>query len=58
MRQEANDTQVKKKITVNNNVKRTPVVINIENNFYYVKKNDAALRRLAAEVESLKSRMQ
>ena len=56
--QEVHDTQVKKTITVNNSVKRTPVVINIENNFYYVKKNDAALARLTAEVESLKSRMQ
>lgn len=60
--QEVNDMQVKKTYRVNNTVKRTPVVVNIENNFYYVKRKDSFLAQqvaeLAAEVELLKSRTQ
>ena len=60
--QEVHDTQVKKKYSINNTIKRVPMIINIENNFYYVKKKDTALMQqvisLVAEVETLKSRIQ
>ena len=59
--QDVNDLQVKKTYKVNNVIKRTPVVIHIENNFYYIKKRDNLAKQvadLAAEVQLLKSRTQ
>ena len=54
-------TTVSKKYNVNNNIKRVPIMINIENNFYYVKKNNTALLQqindLTVEIQNIKSHL-
>ena len=54
-------TTVSKKYNVNNNIKRVPMMINVENNFYYIKKNNNALvqqiNNLTAEIQNIKSHL-